>query len=200
VISESHPGQRPPDGSLRTVDAGAGRIVLLGGECTGKSTLAEAISERFGFPVAPEAARELVSRWGRGLEESDVEEVANLQLELASAAANPAGGWSVHDTDLVATAVYAAHYFGGCPYWILRRALQDAAELYVLCSPNGIPFQAEEGQRGTAEDRKEVQCRFDGILRRLRRPVVRVSGPVAERLETVSRALSAAIRARGERP
>ena len=98
------------------------RVVVTGSECTGKTTLARALAERFGAPWVPEFCRGWQDAKGRPLEAEDVEPIARGQVAEADAAEAAARDVVVLDTDLLSTAVYARHYYGSCPAWIEKAA------------------------------------------------------------------------------
>ncbi len=65
------------------------RIVLTGAECTGKSTLAQALSGYYGEPWTAEFVRSYVDQLDRELIQTDLEEIFCGQI-----AAEDAGGQS----------------------------------------------------------------------------------------------------------
>jgi len=103
------------------------RVCLIGPECTGKTTLAEALAVHFNAPWVPEFAREYALRVGRSLTFDDVEPIARGQL-----APPPHDGLLILDTDLISTVVYSRHYYGQCPSWIETEARARKADLYLL--------------------------------------------------------------------
>ncbi len=62
------------------------RICLTGAECTGKTTLASILGERYGGIVIPEYAREYAERVARELTYDDVEPIARGQMALGDVA------------------------------------------------------------------------------------------------------------------
>ena len=46
------------------------------------------------------------------------------------------------DQDLLSTVVYARHYYGDCPPWIERLAVERLGDLYLLCPPD-VPWSAD---------------------------------------------------------
>lgn len=113
------------------------RIVVTGSECTGKTTLARDLAAHLGVAWVPEEARRYAERVARLLTADDVEPIARAQREAEDAAIAAAGtrgdAWLVLDTDLVSTVVYARHYYGSCPDWIVREAKARVGEAYLLC-------------------------------------------------------------------
>jgi NadR type nicotinamide-nucleotide adenylyltransferase len=121
-------------------------VVVTGSECTGKTTLALDLADRFGAPCSPEFAREYLERKASSLVAGDVEPIARGQIAVEDAALASAAGVAVKDTDLVSTVVYAHYYYGGCTEWIERAAKQRLGDLYLLLHPD-VPWVADGLQR-----------------------------------------------------
>jgi NadR type nicotinamide-nucleotide adenylyltransferase len=127
-------------------------IVVTGSECTGKTTLARELADRFGAPCSPEFAREYLDRKGAPLVAGDVEPIARGQMAGEDAALVTAGGAVIRDTDLVSTVVYAHHYYGSCPGWVEREARRRLGDLYLLLHPD-VPWVADGLQRDRPAER-----------------------------------------------
>jgi len=140
------------------------RVVVTGSECTGKTTLAQSLAERFGAPWVPEYARGYCEAKPGPLGPEDVEPIARGQVAEADAAEARATDLLVHDTDLLSTVVYARHYYGDCPAWIEEAARARRGDLYLLCAPD-LPWTAD-GVRDRGEAREEMHRLFAGALTR----------------------------------
>ena len=169
------------------------RVALLGAESTGKTTLARALALHYGTTWVPEAARLYVDEHGPDLTAADVEPIARLHLEQADQAAAAAHRVLVLDTDLFATWVYSAHYYGATPAWVQAAALREAADLYLLTAAD-IPWQPDPGQRDGARTRAILQPRFAAVLAAHLLPTVAVAGTPDARLATAVRAIDAVLR------
>jgi NadR type nicotinamide-nucleotide adenylyltransferase len=134
------------------------RVVVTGSECTGKTTLAQALASRFGAPWVPEFCRGFQDAKGSPLDASDVEPIARGQIAEADVAERLATDLLFLDTDLVSTVVYARHYYGACPAWIEESCRERRAALYLLCAPD-LPWEAD-GQRDRGDRREEVHRLF----------------------------------------
>ncbi len=138
-------------------------VVLIGPECSGKTTLAAALAEEFAAPWVPEAARRFVETDPTPLSAATVEPIARLSMALDDAARATEPPLLIHDTDLVSTVVYAQHYYGSCPAWIEAEARVRKAELYLLCLPD-LPWSSD-GVRDRPNARAELLAMFREQLR-----------------------------------
>ena len=172
------------------------RVVVTGGECTGKSRLAAALAERFGALWVPEAAREAALTKKGPLGPEDVEPIARAHVAASDNALRESRQQGarllVLDQDLLSTAVYARHYYGSCPAWIEAAALERKADLYLLCHPD-VPWVADPA-RDRPDRREEIHGLFAGALERARARVLDIRGGFDERCRTAAGAIEAALR------
>ncbi len=159
------------------------RIVVTGGESTGKTTLAAALAKALGSLWVPEYSRTYAEQVGRALTSADVEPIAHGQMAVEDAAierwraqVGPRRGAPplLLDTDLVSTTVYAEHYYGACPEWIMTAARERLGDLYLLCEPD-LPWTAD-GVRDQPEKRLELHSAFGARLREVGARVESVTG------------------------
>jgi len=94
------------------------RIVLTGSECTGKTTLAEALALHYRTGLVPEFVRGYAEQRGGIIELSDHAPIARGQIALEDSYIARGGRLLIQDTDLLSTVVYCRHYFGMCEAWI----------------------------------------------------------------------------------
>jgi nicotinamide riboside kinase len=80
----------------------------------------------------------------------------------------------VLDTDLVSTVIYARHYYGAVPSWILGAERQRRADLYLLCDVD-VPW-VPDGVRDRPVNRGEMFVLFREALARRGANVVAVRG------------------------
>ena len=157
------------------------RIVLTGAECTGKSTLAAALSGYYGEPWSSEFVRNYVDEIGRELTRDDLEPIAKGQIALENAALARAKHLAIHDTNLLSSIIYAMHYFDTQIEWVNDAFLAQNYSLYLLCSDEGVEWQADPGQRDSAEARATLQKQFKESLIRLQLPYIELKGDPEER-------------------
>src|ERR687889_372916 len=96
------------------------RIVILGPESTGKSTLCQQLAKHYDTTWVPEYAREHLLKHGMSYTYDDLLSIARRQLaqEDEMAAAAPRGLIFV-DTDMYVMKVWCEFVFGKCHQWIL---------------------------------------------------------------------------------
>jgi nicotinamide riboside kinase len=177
--------------------------VLIGPECTGKTSLALALAEQYGVPCAPEHAREYALRCGHSLTFDDVLPIARGQREGEDAAIAAATQQEkplvLLDTDLVSTAVYSRHYYGDCPPRVEREARGRLAELYLLHHVD-VEWVADGELRQQPERRGELFELFRRTLQDLGARVDDVLGDWDERQARAVAAIDALLAARAASP
>lgn len=156
------------------------RVVLTGGESTGKTTLARALALRFQTSWSKEFVRAYVEGLDRPLALVDLPRVAAGQVAGEEEARCAARGVVIHDTDLVNTVVYSRHYFGRCPAAVDAQMRARPADLYLLHHPD-VPWVHDEAQRGRGHDREVLHAGFVGMLKELKVRVVDIRGSWEER-------------------
>lgn len=158
------------------------RLALLGGESSGKTTLARALAQAMGTVWVPEYGRQ---RWEALRETLSVEElvqVARVQVQWETEHARRAQNWLICDTTPLTTLQYCLHDHGEAPPE-LRQLARRPYDLTVLCLPD-FGFV----QDGCRRDDSFRQQQHDWTLARLAEAGVQpllVHGSVAERLGQV---------------
>lgn len=164
------------------------RVVVTGSECTGKTTLAAALADHYRTVWVPEYAREYVSARGSPPVAEDVEPIAKGQMRSEDVLARPVNRLLILDTDLISTAIYSRHYFGGCPAWIEEEIRRRKADVYLLAGID-VPWEPDGDQRDRGDRREEMQDLFREALVRRGIPYVELTGSHSRRLETATRAI-----------
>lgn len=168
------------------------RLGLVGGECTGKTTLAAALAASLPGCLVEESLRELVVRDGRPPLREEQAAVMADQLAREDAVARGCRlPWVVADPATLMTAVYSRLYFDDDT---LTATAADHARGYALvvwCADD-LPWIPDDGQRDGPDFRSRADAIIDDMVRVHLVPrgidVVRVHGPVQERVEQVGRA------------
>jgi NadR type nicotinamide-nucleotide adenylyltransferase len=163
------------------------RVCLLGGESTGKTTLAEALSRRFETTWVPEYGRELWDARLGHLAYEDMAHIAQAQIARESAATADANKWLFCDTSPLTTYFYSQEMFGR-----VDRALALAAtrpyDVVALCSPD-FPF-VQDGTRKGDEFRQKQHAWYLNELRSRDMEFVLLEGSMPERISMMASLLN----------
>jgi nicotinamide riboside kinase len=173
--------------------------VLTGAESTGKTTLAETLARHYHTVWVPEYVRIFVEEQGALPVYKDVERIARGTLGHEAALRPQARRLLLLDTDLVTVCLYSHYYFGRCPAWVEQASRAHHADLYLLAEDD-IPWVPDPGQRDGPEIRAALQPLFRAELKRRGVPTVRITGSLAERIETAIAAIDRLLTAPPQRP
>ena len=160
------------------------KVVITGSECTGKTTLVQALAAHFETAFSTEGARNYLDEVQRPLSFADVEPIAHRQMSLEGEALEQAENLAILDTDLVSTMIYSRHYYGECKKWIVDMAVSRMANLYLLCDI-GVPWTGDGLHRdqGKTEQRLQLHQAFISELDRIQARYEILSGDADTRLE-----------------
>lgn len=150
------------------------RVVLIGPECAGKTTLAGELATAFDAPWTPEASRLYAESSLAPLSATTVEPIARLSMRLEDDLRADHPPLIIRDTDLVSTVVYARHYYGAAPEWIAREARARRADLYLLCHPD-LPW-FPDGVRDRPRHRLALLADFRNELNAMEARIVEIRG------------------------
>lgn len=165
------------------------RVVVTGSESTGKTTLAAWLAARYGAAWSPEFSRAYADAKGAPLTASDVDPIARGQVALEDEAVRAARRVAVHDTDLLSTAVYAAHYYGVRRAWIDEALRARRPDLYLLLGIDAPWTPGPHRDRGHL--RAEMHALFLGAVRATGAAFVEIHGDWDERFRRAAEAVDA---------
>ena len=165
------------------------RIVLTGAECTGKSTLAQALSGYYGEPWTTEFVRSYVDQIDRELIQEDLKEIFCGQIAAEDAGWAKSKRFVIHDTNLLSSIIYANHYYETTFDWVNEAILKRDYALYLLCSPDGIKWEDDPGQRDSPCAREKLHSMFKESLEKLKLPYLQLSGDEPLRLSKAIKAI-----------
>ena len=113
------------------------KIVVVGPESTGKSTLCEKLAAHYNTLWVPEYAREYLEKNGAEYTYDDLLTIAKGQIDLEEKLTAHSFQLSAHslfiDTDMYVMKVWAEFVFNKCHNWILNRIAERKYDLYLLC-------------------------------------------------------------------
>jgi NadR type nicotinamide-nucleotide adenylyltransferase len=158
------------------------RVCLLGGESSGKSTLARRLAAAFASSHVEEYGRELWLERGGSLAYDDYLQIARTQLEREDQAARGARDFLFCDTSPLTTLLYCLDQFGRAEPE-LHALAERAYDLILLCAPD-FPF-VQDGTRRDAAFRARQHERYLDRLSRIGSTWLLVEGPLEARLEQI---------------
>lgn len=108
------------------------KILIIGPESTGKSTLAKDLSVHFGEPWVPEFSREYLQKKKTDYDFEDLSTIAEGQLKAEDDTALSAKDFLFCDTDLRVIHIWSAHRFGRTSPWIIEEIETRVYDLILL--------------------------------------------------------------------
>ncbi len=178
------------------------RIVVVGAESTGTSTLAQDLSFAAEAPLVPEyghvhALQKMIyaqgiAQWFGDYPLPSMEELGWTDQEFVTiareqnrmeelTAQNARGLLLICDTDAWTTQIWQERYTGRSTPLVQAEARRDAA-LYIVTSPNGVPF-VQDGTRDGEELRYEMTQTFINRLNQRTVPYIIAEGTRNQRID-----------------
>lgn len=183
------------------------KIVIIGPESTGKSTLCEQLAQHYNTSWCPEFAREYLLTNGMNYSYDDLLTIAKGQLAMeeeyvqlavrsqlsAVSSQQPAADnyspftthYSPHfiDTDMYVMKVWCEFVFGKCHTWITDQIAKRKYDLYLLCNTD-LPWVKDElREYPDLDTREKLYTIYRNIMENQPVPWVDISGDYDERLQ-----------------
>jgi NadR type nicotinamide-nucleotide adenylyltransferase len=168
------------------------RVTLLGGESSGKSTLARVLAGHFGTLFVAEYGRDLWTEKGGQLELSDMVAIAERQVEIEERAAARSVRYLFCDTSPLTTLLYSRDLFGTVEPRLAELA-ERRYDVTVLCAPD-FDF-VQDGTRRDGAFRSAQHAWYVEELGARRVPYLLAEGSIDDRVALVSRTLERPVRA-----
>ncbi|EAZ81961.1 AAA family ATPase [Algoriphagus machipongonensis] len=118
------------------------RVLILGPESTGKSTLANDLSEFYGEPWVPEFAREYLEKLDNQYQYEDLLAIAKGQVALEDEMAAKANQLLFCDTDLRVIHIWSQHRFDKTATWVLDQMEKRTYSL-ILLTDTDLPWEPD---------------------------------------------------------
>ena len=147
-------------------------IAVVGGESTGKSTLAAALANDLPGLLVPETLRAWVALRGRVPRPDEQREVMlahaaaenrALREVATTSSATPPLRWVISDGGTLMTAVYSIQYYEDDSLLPEAIEMSKQTRLVVWCAAD-IPWTADDGQRDGPDMRKRAQAIVGEVL------------------------------------
>jgi NadR type nicotinamide-nucleotide adenylyltransferase len=173
------------------------KIVVIGPESTGKSTLCGQLAAHYNTLWCPEYARAFLLKHGTSYIYEDLLTIAKGQIELEdktinnwqSAIGNSPSHLTTHhppvfiDTDMYVMKVWCEFVFGKCPRFILDQIAKRKYDLYLLCNTD-LPWVKDElREYPDLETRQKLYTIYKNIMLNQPVPWADISGNYEERLQ-----------------
>lgn len=169
------------------------KIVIIGPESTGKSTLCEQLAAHYNTVWVREYAREYLLKNGTDYSFENLLDIARGQIlseEMAIDSLN-----STHskfdiqysplfiDTDMYVMKVWCEFVFDKCHHWILNRIVERKYDLYLLCNVD-LPWVKDElREYPDLKNREKLYHYYKDIMINQEIRWVNISGTYEERLK-----------------
>jgi NadR type nicotinamide-nucleotide adenylyltransferase len=169
------------------------KIVIIGPESTGKSTLCKELAAHYNTLWCPEFAREYLMKHGKQYNYDDLLTIARGQLALEDRFSTEALMKAdisnklkptplFIDTDMYVMKVWCEYVFGKCHRYILNEIISRKYDLYLLCNTD-LPWVADElREYPDPQVRNTLYKIYKDIMINQPVPWVDISGDDKERL------------------
>lgn len=177
------------------------KVVIIGPESTGKSTLCEQLAQHYETIWCPEFAREYLLTNGANYEYEDLLTIAKGQLALEDEYTTMLENRSLPllengghiplfiDTDMYVMKVWCEFAFGQCHSFILDAIVKRKYDLYLLCQAD-LPWTHDEFREyPDLQTRQKLYRIYKDIMLNQPVPWAEISGDYEERLEKATRAV-----------
>lgn len=195
----------------------ARRVVVVGAESTGTTTLSQALADYWRRQGPPHHETRWIGEYGRaftveklaqsralaqlagqpvpGMKEltwttDEFVHIAQVQTAWEDDAARQGGPLLICDTDALATAIWHERYLGSEAPAVYAIAATRLPALYLVTDHEGVPFE-QDGVRDGEHIRAWMTGRFLEVLRERGLPYQLMSGPPMVRLEKAIQATAA---------
>jgi NadR type nicotinamide-nucleotide adenylyltransferase len=169
------------------------KIVVIGPESTGKSTLCEKLANHYRTSWCPEYAREYLQTHGTNYTYDTLLEIAKGQIvledkaihEVESSNAAEANGPRLLfiDTDMYVMDVWCKFVFGKTHSWILNKIIERKYDLYLLCNVDMPWVKDELREYPDLARREKLYHIYKEMMITQTVPWVDISGNYEERFE-----------------
>lgn len=172
------------------------KIVVIGPESTGKSTLCQQLADHYQTRWCPEYARGYLLEHGKDYTFETLLTIARGQIALeeeytqsllsGNSTVNASSGKQTPllfiDTDMYVMKVWCEFVFNNCHQWIIDQIVDRSYDLYLLCNTD-LPWVKDELREYPDHDtRNRLYNIYEDIMINQQVPWVDISGSSAERL------------------
>ena len=178
------------------------KVVVIGPESTGKSSLCEQLANHYNTEWVKEYAREYLLTNGTEYSYDNLLEIAKGQFALENAAiqlvenkatntsaSNSSSEIILLDTNMYVLKVWCEFVFEKCHPWILNQIVENSYDLYLLCDVD-LPWVKDElREYPDLEIREKLYHHYKDLLVNQSTPWVNISGNYQQRLDNAINAI-----------
>jgi HTH-type transcriptional repressor of NAD biosynthesis genes len=157
-------------------------VCFIGGESSGKTTMARLMAERCATVWAPEYGRELWVEKSGALAYDDMARIATAQQQREDTLRREASRFLFCDTSALTTLFYSLEMFGTAEPSLARMAEREYDHVF-LCAPGAILYEREIRREPGFRERQHDWYLAELDRRRITHTLL--SGPVHHRIATV---------------
>ena len=166
------------------------KVVIIGPESTGKSTLAQNLAHLYNEPWVPEYARKYLENLTREYGFTDLLNIAKGQLHLEDHHIKRAQTVIFCDTNLQVLRVWSDHRFKKTDPWIIEQIEQRQYDLYLLTDID-MPWQEDPlREHPQPAMRKHFWNIYHKLLLETEVPFIKISGNQEMRLSQAAEAVN----------
>jgi NadR type nicotinamide-nucleotide adenylyltransferase len=173
------------------------KIVIIGPESTGKSTLCNQLADYYKTLWVPEFAREYLGEHGTNYTYEDLLNIAKGQVALEEEytklkignrkseignSPEPVEGLFI-DTDMYVMKVWCEFAFNKCFNWILNQIAKRKYDMYLLCNIDLPWIKDELREYPDLETRNKLYHYYKDLLVNQSTPWIHISGDYEQRLQ-----------------
>jgi len=163
------------------------KIVVIGPESTGKSTLCEELARHYHTEWVPEYAREFLITNGHEYTYEKLLTIAKGQIALEEKISSQLSArhspFTIHhspllfiDTDMYVMKVWNEFVFAKCHQWIIDQIVERNYDLYLLCNTD-LPWVKDElREYPNLETREKLFHIYKDIMINQKTPWVEIKG------------------------
>jgi len=170
------------------------KIVAIGPESTGKSSLCKALAAHYNTLYVKEYAREYLLTHGTQYTYDNLLDIAKGQIQLEENAIEAVKNLTLNtqfpkplnlflDTDLYVMKVWCEFVFNQCHLWILNSIASRKYDLYLLCNTDMPWVKDELREYPDLATRNKLYHYYKDLLINQQVPWVEISGNYEERLQ-----------------
>ncbi|HPG10049.1 MAG TPA: ATP-binding protein [Chitinophagaceae bacterium] len=160
------------------------KIVAIGPESTGKSSLCRQLAKHYNTSWCPEYARKYLLENGKQYSYDSLLTIAQGQVELEEEYIQKKNNPLLFiDTDMYVMKVWCEFVFGKCHRYILDQIVTRHYDLYLLCNTDLPWIKDELREYPDIKTREKLFLIYKDILINQSVPWVEISGSDEERLQ-----------------